>query len=85
MLLQKPLLLAAVADERRVGRGPAVGAAVAEADAEGVLGRLRRGEGGLEGAVLAAALLPGRFKIVDNELFDGDRAAVHLNGGTGVQ
>ena len=74
----QPLQLAAVADERGVGHGPAVGAAVAEADAEGVLGRLGRGEGGLEGAVLSAALQSGRFEILDNELLDGDRAAVHL-------
>ena len=79
LLLLQPLHLAAVADERGVGHGPAVGAAVAEADAEGVLGRLGRGEGGLEGAVLSAALQSGRFEILDNELLDGDRAAVNLS------
>ena len=79
LLLLQPLHLAAVADERGVGDGPAVGAAVAEADAEGVLGRLGRGEGGLEGAVLSAALQSGRFEILDNELLDGDRAAVNLS------
>ena len=73
------LLLAAVADERGVGDGPAVGAAVAEADAEGVLDRLRRGESGLEGPVLSTALQSGRFEILDNELLHGDRAAVHLS------
>ena len=72
-------MLAAVADEGCVGGGPAVGAAVPEADAEGVLDRLRGGEGGLEGAVFPAPLQPCRFQIFDDELLDGDRAAVHLS------